>query len=1374
MNARLISATFLAAFVFCFAALLGFAPASLAQTSATGALNGTVTDQSGGVIVGATVTATSLATGQPHTATTTSTGSYQISLLPPGNYSVHFEAAGFQSVDVPSATIVVTENATLNRKLEIGSPTVKVTVEANTEAIQTDTAANGTVVSGAEIQALPLVTRNYTQILDLSPGVVTNVANASAIGNGTQDVSANGGRGNQNSYSMDGANITQYTSGSGAQVGSFAGIGIPNVDTIQEFKVQTSQYDAGYGRNPGASVEVITKGGSNNFHGSVWEYNRNNFFNANDFFYKRSEANQGLPNAPQILKQNTFGGTFGGPIKKDKLFFFFSYQGFRQLNGIGTNGFSTGYEPATPLMPWNDYADFGSGVCSDLRCTNNIPAYRAYLGSVFGPTGACPLAPNGFGVAPNNCNTGWNDGVTIRSNGAQITNTAIAVLQAKGIVKNGYNQGGFWMAAAPQNCVTATPSSGCTTAISDPTRANENQYMGNSDWIINSKNTLQERYLYSSDPQVQTFLCLIGNCNPGSPEDVTYLSHTGTMRLTSTLTSNLINEARFTFQRNLEDAIDPNIVQACNLPNGGTIIPLNNNGQPCSANVPLPISYFGAIPSIDVLSLYSPSPMWGQGGNFASTGTNIVNGFQVGDQVSWNHGMQTIRAGFDGEWDQYNNTTPASGRGEILFFNVADFLTSSSGPAIDGTPQTGLPPGGGIPFPGCGFLGFSNCAGGASPIALRGLLTHYNRVNAFDSFVQDDIKVTRKLTVNVGVRWEYDGWPSDKIGQFTNVWTSQLALVNTGSAFLSGATNICGATGNPVGTLAGFVVPKNFDPAAGLTGPCGTSGVKVNSNNTLFSGSPLDNFMPRIGLAWQPFGSRFVVRAGYGWFYDRVASTFLVDGQLNLPPYSQTVTGTSITNLENTLHTPFQAVAGTPLTWAGRYLAIPPGFNLNGYNFFGSINYSALGYTTNSNVMSNRLPLTQQYNLDLQYDLGHGWIVDIGYVGNHSTHIFNQGTPINIAHLVDCGAPSATCHPPTMPQDIAMFKNPNMPNTPIPFNDPANSTPVTLNTTQNLPARVSYLGYTAAGLSTTTTTGDGLYDSLQAQIRHNFSHGMLLQAAYTWSKDLTNVNSAASGELEVGQVNFGTTGSNNPLALGQQYGPYAGNRSQRLIVSYSYSLPWKSEPGLRGHLLGGWSVAGITTVQNGQPMTVIDTGGGSIYGGSTSRALLADPVNCRSSGVCNSGIPAATSGSTEQRALNGWFNSAAFLSFATIPTNSPYCIGGAQNLAPGASATAPCGQAPGFFTGPGSTFAGAGTGWGNAPIGIVTGPGQFNWDLTIQKNTKVTEWGTLQFQAEFFNLWNHAQFSPPVSTTLTGTTFGQVQSTSVAARVIQFGLNFSF
>ncbi len=267
----------------CFLSLFISVSPALAQSASTGALQGTVTDPSGGVISGATVTATNLATGQSRSATTDGNGSYRFSLLPPGNYDVKFSASGFKTAEVPSVTVNVTETPVLNRSLEIGAQTQQVTVESTVETIQTQNATVGGLVSGQTVTDLPLSTRNYTQVIDLSPGVVANVATATAVGNGTQDINVNGSGSDQNTYLMDGVVTTNYGSGGAAQSGSYAGIPIPNPDSIQEFKVQTSQYDAAYGQNPGANVNVVTKGGTNQFHGAAWEFNRNNFFNANDF-----------------------------------------------------------------------------------------------------------------------------------------------------------------------------------------------------------------------------------------------------------------------------------------------------------------------------------------------------------------------------------------------------------------------------------------------------------------------------------------------------------------------------------------------------------------------------------------------------------------------------------------------------------------------------------------------------------------------------------------------------------------------------------------------------------------------------------------------------------------------------------------------------------------------------------------------------------------------------------------------------------------------------------------------------------------------------------------------------------------------------------
>lgn len=213
-------------------------------------------------------------------------------------------------------------------------------------------------------------------------------------------------------------------------------------------------------------------------------------------------------------------------------------------------------------------------------------------------------------------------------------------------------------------------------------------------------------------------------------------------------------------------------------------------------------------------------------------------------------------------------------------YSTADFLTSSSGPAVDGTPATAA---GGI------FLGFG----------LKGPLTHYNRANEFAVYGEDIFKATPKLTVNIGLRWEYSGFPDDISGEFTNVWPSQVDKLNAGSALAA-----LGATG----TLTGFIVPSNFAVSTfGLTAPSGATGVLVNGNKTLVPGTPLNEFAPRIGVAWQPIGNKFVVRAGYGWFYDTIYSNLLIDNQLNLPPYSGSASGPSPASELDTVHDPWLA-----------------------------------------------------------------------------------------------------------------------------------------------------------------------------------------------------------------------------------------------------------------------------------------------------------------------------------------------------------------------------------------------------------------------------------------------------------------------------------
>jgi hypothetical protein len=1363
-----------------------------AQSATTGALTGTITDPSNGVVVGAIVTADNRATGQERTTTTDASGVYKFSLLPPGEYSVKISASGFKTAQVGSVTVNVTETAVLNQKLEIGAQTAEVTVEATSEAIQTQNATVGNLVGSETVSTLPLSSRNYTQIIDLSPGVVVNVASAAAVGNGTQDINVNGNGSDQNNYMMDGATLTNYGSGGAAQSGNFPGIAIPNPDSIQEFKIQTAQYDAEYGRNPGASVNVTTKDGTNSFHGAVWEFFRNSYLDANDFFNRLSQESLGQPNKPQTLNENMFGGTLGGPIKKDKLFFFGSYQGFRQLNAVGTNGFATGLSTGITLYPFTAPGASGgrgnnvSGTIPLDYLAGGAPcsytSYRQYLGCAFGGTAILPFIPLGTHVP-------------VAMDGSNINQVAINALQLAG-PKGGLSQG-FYFPGAPfgSNGLPIVTSSAVAAV---PTRADEDQYLGNIQYILTSKNTLFQKFFYSKDPQVQSFTCLngIGNlvnsCAPGAPENVNYTSLNETLKLTTVVTSNLVNEALFSFIRTTTVAVPGNYITACAI---GVVPPLANGS---CASIPSP-NHINPIqlqiPTLSIAGIPLNGPVGygtgalNTGGNFFSSATNYFNTFEGKDNISWNHGKHTIRAGFEVDRIQYNWTLP--GRGGMIFPTVSDFLTSSSGLPATGTPAA--VPNGIL----ANFYGITTTNGNK----------HDQRANQFSAYTEDDIKVNSKLTLNLGLRWEYNGYPSDVTGLFTNGWASQAALVNTGSFFLGNeVANGPGTPSNQIGTLAGLVVQSNYNPniqqcglplapsACGLTAPIGifpgypggATGVYFNTNKTLVHGAPFNDFGPRVGLAWQPFSEKLVVRAGYGIYYDAVYANLLANNNGGNPPYNAFAnTSLPANSLDLPLVPPntpgLPAATGGILGWAPRTLQVVSGSPATGATLIlDNSGGAGIGPTSINEFI--KIPLIQQYNLDLQYEISRGWVVDVGYVGAHGTKLYNWAHTVNYANL----APNAPNEPAASDiQDRRMILGSGAQGTPnsFPFNDAGNtnaSTQITTNTFFNAGApgntlgRVPNLGFATTGLSNTTTQGDSLYNSLQASLKHQFSHGFLLQASYTWSKLITNINSpqAGGGIAAPGNVLSGGASSNSPLDFRQQYGLAAFNRPQRLIIAYSYDLPYRRTDGFAGHVFGGWTVSGVTTIQDGEPFTVIDGNGGNIFGaggfgGGGVRAEL-NPTNtgkCNSLGVCQ-GIGLATTGGNHSRVVNG---------LSTTP-----CSSGWINL-----------QAFGSCTGFGGSFAatgtpciggtvqgdcagsGGGTGFGNSAVGSIMGPGQHNWDISILKNTKITEALNFQFRAEFYNVWNHAQFNPPVNN-VADSTFGQVQNSSVPPRIIQFAVKFLF
>jgi len=463
------------------------------QTASSGQIAGNVTDPSKAAVPQANVTAANEATGAARTVKTNGDGDYSVPLLPPGSYSVTVEAAGFKKQTTPHVLVEVASTATVNIRLQIGAASETVTIEANAELLQTESATNGGVVNDKTVPALPLSSRNYTQILDLQSGVSGNVPNAGSLGKNSVDVFVNGGRIMDNSYQMDGHDVgNMETQGTGSIL-SIGGISIPNPDAIQEFKVQTSLYDASYGRGAGGNVNVVLKTGTDKIHGALFEFVRNNKFNANDFFLNLHGV--GRPS----LKQNQFGGTVGGPIIKGKLFYFGSYQGTRQINGLSSNSV------ANAILP---------GLTADRSA--------AGLGSIFG------------GLKGTN-------GGTVAADGSNINPVALKLLNLK-------NADGSFLIPTPQQISGVDPNGGPqgTSAFSVPSKFNEDQYIVNVDFLASSKNTISERFFYAKSPE---FLAFTSSNVPGSGTTDLFRNWNGSIKDTYVATTSFINEFSMGYHR---------------------------------------------------------------------------------------------------------------------------------------------------------------------------------------------------------------------------------------------------------------------------------------------------------------------------------------------------------------------------------------------------------------------------------------------------------------------------------------------------------------------------------------------------------------------------------------------------------------------------------------------------------------------------------------------------------------------------------------------------------------------------------------------------------------------------------------------------------
>jgi hypothetical protein len=638
-----------------------------AQTGGTGALTVTVSDPTGAMVTGASVTISNAPRALSRTEVTGANGSYTFTLLPPGDYEVKIAAPGFSAVEVPSMTVNVTETHVLNQALAVSSQQQQVTVEAAVQEIQTENSTLGGVVGNRSINALPLVTRNFTQIMTLSPGVNASVVNAGALGRGFVSLYANGQNDISNTFQMDGVTVNNYGGGSADGAAFFGQIATPSPDALQEFKVQTAQYDASFGRNAGAQVNIVTRSGTNDLHGSLFEFFRNEHLNANDFFRNRSGLGRG------VLRQNQFGGTVGGHIVRDKLFFFGSYQGTRQLNGVAADGSSTFNLP--PQL-------------TDNRTT-------AALGAAF-----CPQNN------PVINTTTFAGGTQVACDGSNINAVALKILNFK------LNNGTYAIPSPQQILNPATKQAVGFAALSIPATFREDQELTNVDYLINPRQTLALRAQYAIAPQVATFR---GPQPPGAGSTALSGTQLETGKLTSLLTSRLVNEARF------------------------SVFYLRASNSTNDQITPSAIGLTPISPTFNVMPIITIQGLFAFGGGSTDGSRAPQQTFEWSDQLSWTYGRHTVRTGVDVQRVKFDIDVTGIGRGGLTFNTFSDFLLGMSA-AQNGSPN-----------------GLSNIQSSTGTSLPDGGSFNKIRANQLSAFVQDDFKVSQRLTLNLGLRWEYDG-----------------------------------------------------------------------------------------------------------------------------------------------------------------------------------------------------------------------------------------------------------------------------------------------------------------------------------------------------------------------------------------------------------------------------------------------------------------------------------------------------------------------------------------------------------------------------------------------------------------------------------------
>jgi hypothetical protein len=1305
---------------------------SLFAQTPTGVVNGTVVDTTGGIVTDAKVTVVSQETSVASVRNTNSDGAFTIINLLPGNYVLSVEKTGFKKAALPPFKLDVNQTLTQRITLEVGatSETVLVSESSVEVMVQRSSTELGTIMDQQMVHELPLNGRNFTQLMVLQPGVNPldtsqgnsagktgaggnpDGGNISIPGSIVYKPSVNGAGNRSNAFYMDGIINTDDRGG---------GWAIPPIaDTIQEFKVQSHNNDAQYGNVLGAVVNIVTKSGTNNFHGSAWEFARNAIFDARNPFTGFCTAStcstlanklandvasgaqtaagaaailSGTPVSPNTYSQHEFGATMGGPIIHNKTFFYAAYEGWRfsQPNGsyvnvptpaelsgdftnslIGTvNATKTG---VTPNTIYNPFAESGANSSVPFRCDpSGNPMPLMTPGLTFGQPG---YGIQAVGGAP--CN---------KIPSALIDTKLANVISAYTAPQFKDCQFSPNYSFAVDNCLD-----------SRNTVNNANNFDFRVDHRFSDKNSVFGRAYMMWD------------------------TNNGIVAGTTSITPSPFHT--WNIGGAWDHIFTPNLILSIR---GGI------NARPVLVN---PTNPQGFTPETqaDFSNLEQTAGFFLNVANYIGSANSGIG--NVGPQnranpehnfsgaMTWSRGNHTLRWG--GEY-LYENR---------LEINTYETFTSAA-------TQT-------CPTNASGLFACGSNQGNALasmlldlPSGLTVNVPKYEEVHVkmapFGFFVQEEWHARSNLTIDVGVRYDYN--PAVKLLVSSGETVNALDLPNRkfiiGSGQTDAYTNGCGSPQLPPCVPGGLT---SANPAFTVT----VGGVTYNTlNNIVFSSSQpalkaiKDNIGPRIGIAWGVL-PKTVVRAGYGIFYDPIAyrSQYAENTlQGSIWPWTRGVSDTLNTAPMGTAATPTVAPICNSASTCGPY----GGYGTSQLTGLAGSNPIVVaptpwgstfgGYTNDPNYSD---PRSQQWNIQIERQLSSNSMASIAYVGSHTQRLewcckanYPQGGPF----CENNPAQGFTC-----------------PGTPL---------------TQNQINQLQYLPFAAQGWNYSESTGFSTFHALEGQFQHRFAHGLQTLLAFTWEKCLGDSNgdfNAENGSESAPYEYF----FNGHLSKGV----CSFDIPRVFTASAVYQLPfgrgrrWMRQ-GVLSHVLGNWDTNYAFIARTGQAFN-------PSWGGASNICASPTATGC---------VPATIAGvaptSTDPANLS---NAGGSITGYSRPSVLPGC-----NVTPSQQTVSQWFN-PACFVSPASLAVGPGYGFGTAPIGGLRSMRWINLDVVLAKEIVISESKRIQFRAEAFNVFNHMVLGVPGTSiapsysngSISYGTAGVVSSIANIPRQLQLAMKFMF